>query len=150
LRQAEDILEVACSGESAEPFSLLWTADGSLRLVAGGDWSLSAIRAEYGARAVFRVERRKGTVRVEGWDGTERCLLERRPRELTSTADHMMWRATGRSNPLATMSGIASSKGNSSSPNSTLTTSQSSDTHRWLTSRYSATSSEPLIATRIF
>ena len=78
LRQAEDILEIACSAQSPESFNLLWTADGGLRLIAGGEWSIAAMRAEYGARAVFRVQQRKGIVRVEGQDGVERCLLERR------------------------------------------------------------------------
>jgi len=40
-------------------------------------WSLPALSAEYGAAAVYKVERRGVAVRVEGWDGGQRCLLQR-------------------------------------------------------------------------
>ena len=34
--------------------------------------------AEFGAEAVYKVERRGSSVRVEGWNGSERCLLQGR------------------------------------------------------------------------
>lgn len=39
-------------------------------------WSLPGLAAEYGAAAVYRVVRRGNSVRVEGWNGSQRCLLE--------------------------------------------------------------------------
>ena len=46
-------------------------------MLDGKGWSLQALSAEYGAKAVFRVQHRGAMVRVEGWDGTRRCLLQR-------------------------------------------------------------------------
>ncbi len=42
-------------------------------------WSLSALAAEFGAEAVYKVEHRGSSVRVEGWNGSERCLLQGQP-----------------------------------------------------------------------
>ena len=44
----------------------------------GEGWSLAALSTEFGAAAVYKVERRGGTVRVEGWDGGQRCLIQRK------------------------------------------------------------------------
>jgi len=147
LQQAEDILEIACSGQTASDYTLVWGRDGALRMLNSDGWTLPALGIEHGARAVFRVERRHDTVRVEGWDGARRCLLQRQ------CAAYMTWRATGRSNPLGTMPSRISSSSSAGKPpsgNVIATTSQSSDTQRWLISRYSTTSSELFMATRIF
>ena len=34
------------------------------------------MRTEYGAAAVYKVERRGNSVRVEGWDGLRSCRIE--------------------------------------------------------------------------
>lgn len=78
LRQAEDILDVAAAGDSSAATAIILGRDGTLRMLDGGGWSLPALKADTGASVVFKVERRGSTVRVEGWDGAERCLLERR------------------------------------------------------------------------
>ncbi len=39
-------------------------------------WSLPGLAAEFGAEAVYKVEHRGSSVRVEGWNGFERCLLQ--------------------------------------------------------------------------
>ena len=75
LRHAEEILEIALQGE--EPLAILIDRQGGLRMMDPSGWSLPALRQEYGAGSVFKVDRYAGMLRVEGWDGTQKCLLER-------------------------------------------------------------------------
>jgi hypothetical protein len=78
LRQAEEILEVAVAGDSnAADLAILIDRQGGMRMLDPNGWSLPALCSEYGGAAVYRVERRTRTVRVEGWGGGERCLLQR-------------------------------------------------------------------------
>jgi len=49
---------------------------GGLRILKPEGWLLPALAAEFGAEAVYKVERRGSSVRVEGWSGSERCLLQ--------------------------------------------------------------------------
>ena len=75
LRHAQEILEVAIQGE--EQVAILIDRQGGLRMVDPSGWSLPALRQEYGAGYVYKVDRYAGMLRVEGWNGTERCLLQR-------------------------------------------------------------------------
>jgi hypothetical protein len=77
FRRAEEILEIATKG-SSEMGDTLVVLDrrGGLRMLDPTGWSLPALAAEFGAEAVYRVERRGLAVRVEGWDGSQRCLLQ--------------------------------------------------------------------------
>jgi hypothetical protein len=78
LRQAEEILDIAVAGESdAGDLAILIDRQGGMRMLDPKGWSLPALCTEYGAAAVYSVERRSRTVRVEGWGGGERCLLQR-------------------------------------------------------------------------
>lgn len=78
LEQAEDILEVAASGDSSlQDVVIVMERQGGMRMLDPAGWSLPALTAEYGATAVYKVERRGATVRVEGWDGSQRCLIQR-------------------------------------------------------------------------
>lgn len=78
LQQAEDILDVAVSGDSGlQDVVILMDRQGGMRMLDPSGWSLQALTAEFGASAVYRVERRGGAVRVEGWNGQQRCLLQR-------------------------------------------------------------------------
>jgi len=78
LQQAEDILEIAASGDSGtQDLVIVMDRQGGMRMLDPTGWSLPALSAEYGATAVYKVERRGATVRVEGWDGSERCLIQR-------------------------------------------------------------------------
>jgi hypothetical protein len=78
LRQAEDILDVAAGGDgSLQDVVILIDRQGGMRMLDPTGWTLPALSAEYGATAVYKVERRRGTVRVEGWDGSQRCLIQR-------------------------------------------------------------------------
>ena len=98
LRQAEEILDIAVSGdEKAANLAILIDRQGGMRMLDPSGWSLPALCAEYGASAAYTVERRGRAVRVEGWGGGERCLIQRdcRPRrvsDLAGTGHH--WLAT--------------------------------------------------------
>ena len=78
LQQADDILDVATSGDaSMQDVVILMDRQGGMRMLDPTGWSLQALTAEYGASAVYKVERRGSAVRVEGWNGFERCLVQR-------------------------------------------------------------------------
>ena len=86
LKQAEEILDIAMSGDGdAGDLAILIDRQGGMRMLDPKGWTLPALCAEFGAAAVYTVERRGRTVRVEGWSGGERCLLQRnlaRPSDL--------------------------------------------------------------------
>jgi hypothetical protein len=79
LQQAEDILDVAvvANDQGAHDVAILMDRQGGMRMLDPAGWSLPAMSAEFGATAVYRVERRGSTVRVEGWGGGQRCLIQR-------------------------------------------------------------------------
>ena len=78
LRHAEDILDVASEGDrSAQDILILVDHQGGMRIMNAAGWSESGVRAEFGAMAVYKVEQRSGAVRVEGWMGPQRCLIQR-------------------------------------------------------------------------
>ena len=78
LRRAEEVLDIAIAGDSdAGDLAILIDRQGGMRMVDPRGWSLPALCAEFGAAAIYTVERRAGTVLVEGWGGGERCLIQR-------------------------------------------------------------------------
>ncbi|HUP04887.1 MAG TPA: hypothetical protein VMU19_12915 [Bryobacteraceae bacterium] len=77
FRRAEEILEIATAeGASAEDKLLILDRQGGFRMIEPSGWSLPGAAAEFGAVAVYKVMRRGTAVRVEGWNGSERCLLQ--------------------------------------------------------------------------
>ncbi|MGA1997428.1 MAG: hypothetical protein ABSH45_16765 [Bryobacteraceae bacterium] len=77
FRRAEELLQIATTGNSGGgDTALVLDRQGGLRMLDPAGWSLPALAAEYGAAAVYRVIRRGNSVRVEGWNGSQRCLLE--------------------------------------------------------------------------
>jgi hypothetical protein len=78
LQQAEDIMDIAASGDSSlQDVVIVMDRQGGMRMLDPSGWSLPALSAEYGATAVYKVEKRRDAVRVEGWNGSERCLIQR-------------------------------------------------------------------------
>jgi hypothetical protein len=77
LRQAEDVLDTAIDGGDQD-LVIVIGRQGGIRLMDPAGWTLPALSAEYGATAVYRVERRGDATRVEGLCGSERCLLQRK------------------------------------------------------------------------
>jgi hypothetical protein len=77
FRRAEEILEIATTGNAGLGDALMvLDRQGGFRMLKPDGWSLPAAAAEFGAEAVYKVERRGSSVRVEGWNGSERCLLQ--------------------------------------------------------------------------
>jgi hypothetical protein len=56
--------------------TILIGLDGNIRIVADSDWPLESLVRHYGAQSAYRVSERTGSIRVEGRDGTRRCLLD--------------------------------------------------------------------------
>ena len=79
LRDAERILDTAAAAESNTPeYVICVSRTGSLRILSDmTGWSLPALALDLGAAALYRVERKKGTVQVEGWSYGRKCLLSR-------------------------------------------------------------------------
>ena len=80
LRNAERILETAvvAKDDGAQDCTICITHLGAIRILAEpAGWSLPALAADLGAVALFRVERRAGEVRVEGWSPAGSCVLRR-------------------------------------------------------------------------
>ncbi len=75
LRHADDILEIAMRGDEA--VAILMDQRGGVRMVDPTGWSLQSLYQEYGCGYVYKVDRHAGMLRVEGWDGSRRCLLQR-------------------------------------------------------------------------
>jgi hypothetical protein len=96
LQQAEDILDVAVAGNSygAGDVAILLDRQGGMRMLDPAGWTLPAMSAEYGATAVYKVERRSGTVRVEGWGGGLRCLIQREVMQQPETTQFLPWQPT--------------------------------------------------------
>jgi hypothetical protein len=77
FRRAEEILEIATAGSDALGDTLMvLDRQGGFRMLEPAGWSLPGLAAEFGAEAVYKVEHRGSSVRVEGWNGFERCLLQ--------------------------------------------------------------------------
>lgn len=76
LRQVEDLFDVASAGTGSTAAAIVLGNDGGFRLIDPAGWSLPALRDEFGATAVFKVERRGERVRIEACDRSERCLME--------------------------------------------------------------------------
>jgi hypothetical protein len=80
LRNAEQILDTAATArdDGAQDCTICITRLGAIRILTEpAGWSLPALAAELGAVALFRVERRAGAVRVEGWSPSGSCVLRR-------------------------------------------------------------------------
>lgn len=79
LANAGKLLESARAAGGAEagaPLSILIGHNGAIQAVSASDWPLDSLALEYGARMAFRISRTGRVVRVEGRQGTRRCLLE--------------------------------------------------------------------------
>jgi hypothetical protein len=76
FRRAESILEVAASpGANACPTAIVLDREGRLRVLNQDGWTRSGLIEEFGAREVYLVKKRGGTVTVEGWSAKDRCTV---------------------------------------------------------------------------
>jgi hypothetical protein len=80
IRHAEQILDTALeAGEGGSPEYLISVSYlGSIHILSeAAGWSLSALAAEHGAVATYRLKRLGKQVRVEGWSSGRTCVLTR-------------------------------------------------------------------------
>ena len=76
--EAEEILAIAAqAGPAGEDTAILINRQGGMRMLNAAGWSLSGLLAEFGAAAVYKVERRRSAIRVEAGNGAERLIVER-------------------------------------------------------------------------
>ncbi len=47
-----------------------------IRMIADSEWPLDSLLWHHGADRAYRVTERRGSIRVEGREGSRRCLLE--------------------------------------------------------------------------
>jgi hypothetical protein len=82
--QAQNLLDAALAalerGDSCQEMTVLIGRDGGIQMCADSDWPLDSLMLDRGARTEYRVTPRSGSVRVEGREGLQRCLLEARTR----------------------------------------------------------------------
>ena len=76
FRRAEEILRIAANDGGSGDALVVLDRRGGFRMLEPTGWTLPALAAKFGAEAVYKVERRGPSVRVEGWDGSQRCLLQ--------------------------------------------------------------------------
>jgi hypothetical protein len=72
---AQQILDAAESAGSCSDMTILVGRDG-IRMIADSDWPLDSLLWHHGADAAYRVTERRGSIRVEGREGSRKCLLE--------------------------------------------------------------------------
>lgn len=77
LGNACKLLETALAGGSGD-WTVFLQRDGSLHLVAGSEVPLESVLLTRAARIAWRVIRDGEALRVEGFDGKDRCRLEGR------------------------------------------------------------------------
>ena len=57
-----------------------------IRMIADSDWPLDSLLWHHGAETAYRVTERRGSIRVEGRQGSRRCLLESASHAATARA----------------------------------------------------------------
>lgn len=80
IRHAEQILDTALEARDSASSEYLISVSylGSIHILSeASGWSLSALAAEHGATAVYRVKRMGKKVHVEGWSAGRSCVLTR-------------------------------------------------------------------------
>jgi len=80
--RAQQILDAASAaaahGQAPSEMTILMDDAGGIRMFADSDWPLDTLALQHGARAAYRVSGRGGDVRVEGREGSRRCVLEQK------------------------------------------------------------------------
>jgi hypothetical protein len=56
--------------------TILVGPEGYIRMVADSDWPLESLARHHGAQSAYRVNERRGSIRVEAREKTRYCVLE--------------------------------------------------------------------------
>jgi len=80
LENAQGLLEAAESatahGETCSEMTILIGQDGAIQMIADSDWPLDSLAWHHGAKEAYRVTGDKGSVRVEGRQGSRTCVVQ--------------------------------------------------------------------------
>ncbi len=74
-QNAAEILNAAESAGSPSDLTILVGREG-IRMIADSNWPLDSLLWHHGAESAYRVSARGGSIRVEGREGSRRCVLE--------------------------------------------------------------------------
>ncbi|HTS76904.1 MAG TPA: hypothetical protein VMG40_11905 [Bryobacteraceae bacterium] len=74
-QHAAEILDAAESAGSCSDLTILLGPQG-IRLISDSDWPLDSLLWHNGAQSAYRVTERRGSIRVEGREGSRTCVLE--------------------------------------------------------------------------
>jgi hypothetical protein len=72
---AQSILDAAESAGSCSEVTILLGPDG-IRMIADSDWPLDSLLSHHAANTAYRVSENRGALRVEGREGSRRCVFE--------------------------------------------------------------------------
>jgi hypothetical protein len=75
-RLLESAANVAEAGMGGGDWTVFIGPEGGVQMVAGAAESLESLVWSRGARAAWQIVNRGGSVRVEGWEAGQRCMLE--------------------------------------------------------------------------
>ena len=75
VENAQSILDAAESAGSCTEVTILMGPNG-IRMISDSDWPLDSLLAHHGANTAYRVSENCGAVRVEGREGSRRCVFE--------------------------------------------------------------------------
>ena len=78
MQQLLDAAQTAASrGETPSEMTILIGQDNGIHMIANSDWPLDSLVLDRGAKSAYRIsENREGRVRVEGREGSCRCVME--------------------------------------------------------------------------
>jgi hypothetical protein len=78
MQQLLDAAQSAAShGEDCSEMTILIGQDNGIHMIADSDWPLESLARDRGAKSAYRVTGgANGTVRVEGREGSRRCVME--------------------------------------------------------------------------
>jgi hypothetical protein len=77
---AQGLLDAAESasagGQACSDLTIPIGPGGGIHMLADSDWPLDSLARHHGARTAYRVSERRGSVRVEGREGSRTCVIE--------------------------------------------------------------------------
>ncbi len=77
VEHMQQLFESAQSAASPSEMTILIGQDDAIRMIAGSDWPLDSLALDRGAKSAYRVIGSfDGTIRIEGREGSRRCVME--------------------------------------------------------------------------
>jgi hypothetical protein len=78
MQQLLDAAQTAAAhGETPSEMTILIGRDNGIHMIANSDWPLDSLVLDRGAKSAYRIsEHGDGRIRVEGREGSSRCVME--------------------------------------------------------------------------